>query len=868
MNSTPGRLAILSLVIGSALCFTGPAWGAVTSSVVDGKLTIASDAADSISVDCVIDTVKVNGFDPTTGSALCNTITSISIAGGPGGNSISLQSVDPAPFTALVEIAVAAGGGPDFVIGSPLADVIDGGMDNDTLYGDVVFGPVGGADTLSGGSGDDFVDAGPGADDVDGGPGLDRLIVRGTSGDDTIEVRSGEVDVNGVTDDFVGTEVVIGYGLDGQDSLDASASTTVVNLFGGLGPDTVVGGNGADLVSGDDFGGDGAADIVAGGPGNDTVYGGPGNDDLDGGAGNDVVHGDNPTGASGGADDLDGGTGDDTLTGGPGTDSLGGGAGRDTVSVTGTSANDAIVLGDSATQLNGESDTHADVETLTASGGDGDDVLDASALNAFQAFLNGGPGADHLYGGAREDSLNGDDWFGDGGADVVYGGGGSDWVLGGPGGDDVYGEGGNDFLYGDTYAMDVGGADRLFGGDGDDTLDGGPGSDQADGGGGTDGLNIQGTAGPDLITLGDATAARGGDTDTFALVESVFVSGWEGNDELDASDRTTRARLSGGAGNDKLYGGTGDDVLLGDDWGGTGVEGDDLVEGGDGEDLIDAGPGDDQVDGGAGFDQLSFDGSPEDDLLDPSDGSLETVEQTDAFSSIERFWLRGGDGDDTIVGLAGDDFLSGDAGADILRGGANDDIIQTDGYGSDSADGDDDQAFGGDGADQFYVARGTDSLDGENGPDEYEIDLDADPLSAAIADSGGSGGDIVRVLDCAGVTATATEASKGSSRVTYSGVEHYPCGATAPPPPPEPAPPAPPPAPPSPPPAPPAPPPAPSPKPKAVKKFAVCHNGRTKKLTKKQLVALRKQIAKSKKRPKPKLTMGACKKKKKKAKRR
>jgi hypothetical protein len=82
----------------------------------------------------------------------------------------------------------------------------------------------------------------------------------------------------------------------------------------------------------------------------------------------------------------------------------------------------------------------------------------------------------------------------------------------------------------------------------------------------------------------------------------------------------------------------------------------------------------------------------------------------------------------------------------------------------------------------------------------------------------------------------------------------------APPPPPTP-PPTPPPAPPPPPP--PPPPPAPKPKPKPAKKYTVCHNGRTRKLTKTQLAALRKQIAKSKKRPKPKLTMGACKKRKK-----
>jgi Carboxypeptidase regulatory-like domain len=70
-----------------------------------------------------------------------------------------------------------------------------------------------------------------------------------------------------------------------------------------------------------------------------------------------------------------------------------------------------------------------------------------------------------------------------------------------------------------------------------------------------------------------------------------------------------------------------------------------------------------------------------------------------------------------------------------------------------------------------------------------------------------------------------------------------------------------------PPPAAPSPPPAPKPKPKAkvVKKFTVCHNGRTKKVTKKQLQALRKQVAKANKKKKAAkkatIKMGACKKK-------
>lgn len=97
--------------------------------------------------------------------------------------------------------------------------------------------------------------------------------------------------------------------------------------------------------------------------------------------------------------------------------------------------------------------------------------------------------------------------------------------------------------------------------------------------------------------------------------------------------------------------------------------------------------------------------------------------------------------------------------------------------------------------------------------------------------------------------------------------------ATTPPPAPQPQPPAPQPQPPAPPPPPPPPPavqppaPKPKPKPKAKpKKLTICHNGRTKKVTKKQLQALRKKAAKAKKGAKPKITMGACKKKPKKKK--
>ena len=798
------RIAAFGCAV-AAWCVSSPAWGAVTSSVVDGQLSVVSDAADAISVSCVSDAVKVNGSDPGTGPAACGSITSISVTGGPGANSISLPEVDAARFPSLVSVGVAGGAGNDSVFGSALVDVIDGGADNDSLYGESPFATTGGGDTMLGGSGDDLLEGGPGADTFNGGTGRDNALVRGTPGDDTILVRSAEVEVNGETDTFTAIEVVSANGFGGQDLLDASASTAVVNLFGGPGPDTVRGGSGADSLYGDDFGTDGDVDVVAGGPGNDSLGGGPGNDDLDGGDGADSLNGDGF--GTTGDDDLSGGSGDDNLDGGPGSDTLAGGTGRDVVFVTGTAENDAIVLTDSTTGLNSTTDTHTAVEALTASGGAGDDVLDASALIVLSASLYGGPGADDLFGGVGADMLIGDDWMGEGGADELHGGAGNDSFMGGPGNDDLYGGGGDDFLQGDMYLAPEGGTDRMFGGDGDDSLDGGLGDDEADGGPGTDVLSVVGTTGADTIDVRDTEVSVGVDTDRFTLVENVVVNGGEGNDLLDASERTTPARLFGGAGNDKILGGSGDDVLVGDDWG---TEGDDILDGGGGEDQLDPGAGDDDVGGGAGVDLLNFEGRPGDDVVDPSAGNLQTVEQTDVFSSIERFSLYGDDGDDTILGLTGDDYLSGGAGADVLRGGAGDDEIWTDGYGSGAAEGDDDEVYGGEGADQIYAERGVDTLDGQDGPDEYEVDLKGlPPLEAAIADSGVSGADLVRVSDCAGVTATATEAFTGHSRVTYSGVEHYPCGATAPPSPPPPSPPPPPP-PPSPPP-PPAPPPAPPP---------------------------------------------------------
>lgn len=88
--------------------------------------------------------------------------------------------------------------------------------------------------------------------------------------------------------------------------------TSVENITGGSGNDTIAGST--------------AVNVLTGGNGNDSITGGDGADKLLGGSGNDVMNG----GLA--ADRLHGSSGNDTLTGSDGNDTLIGGTGVDTFS--------------------------------------------------------------------------------------------------------------------------------------------------------------------------------------------------------------------------------------------------------------------------------------------------------------------------------------------------------------------------------------------------------------------------------------------------------------------------------------------------------------------------------------------------------
>ena len=512
----------------------------------------------------------------------------------------------------------------------------------------------------------------------------------------------------------------------GNDTIDASASTLPLVIFGGAGDDTISGGTARDIIFGDNGQVDyrdsvgtlitrlgldlstrnvlqpGQAetsqvdvpfmqtDGIARGPslaatrdaasgGNDTIVGNIGNDIIFGGAGNDFIgfdSGGTPLGAEAGSDIIIGDNGNVLF------DSAGAGI------VQQAQATDPTVAGDD-----------------TIHGGQGDDLI------------FGGAGNDSLFGDSGNDKIVGDNGSAQfdasgqlmsiqtddpsaGGADTIHGGNGGDVILGGAGGDNVSGDTGNDFILGDDglvqFAADGlvtsiqttdfadGGGDTIYGGDGDDLVIGGSAGDSLHGDNGA-----TATGGNDVL-IGDQGQASFADglpieivsTDTATADGGVDTIHGDGGDDI----------IIGGADGDLLYGDDGQDILLGDagqiqylgaivtmiQTTDSNLGGNDTVSGGEGNDVILGGAGDDDLSGNAG-----------DDVILGDDGRCDYGLTSDAIENradISQVALSGTAGVlDRIVSTdtndGGDDTIYGNGGNDILLGGTGDDTV----YGDDGA---------------------------------------------------------------------------------------------------------------------------------------------------------------------------------------
>src|SRR5579871_4564757 len=285
-------------------------------------------------------------------------------------------------------------------------------------------------------------------------PGSGVLTEFGDNTDDAIVTSrdaAGQIFVNGAaatggTATVANTSVIEVFGQAGNDTItldEANGALPGAILDGGAGNDVITGGSGDDLLFGDAGNdillGKGGDDMLFGGDGNDTLIGGTGNDQMFGGSGNDRMIW-NP---GEGTDLMEGGDGDDTAE-------VNGGNGAETFTI---QANGSRVRFDRVSPAPFSLDIGT-TEHLVLHANGGDDVITAGngLAGLIQLTLDGGAGNDRITGGDGNDTLIGGD-----GDDVVIGGRGSDTAQLGNGND--------------TFVWNPGdGSDKVDGGDGFDTL--------------------------------------------------------------------------------------------------------------------------------------------------------------------------------------------------------------------------------------------------------------------------------------------------------------------------------------------------------------------------------------------------------------
>lgn len=550
----------------------------------------------------------------------------------------------------------------------------------------------------------------------------DAYLLTGNGGADefTDNTSQGTILVN-YTEERWSHNIVDGnapYGTDGEFSVIINTSNAEVDIGGGV---TLQGGEARDtwgdidtlegirafgLTDGNDqyYGGDAGSFVDAHG-GNDTLIGGSGRDKLMGGSGNDSI-----TGGDDARDELQGGDGNDTLIAGNGEDrgpnesrdgsGLRGGAGDD--SVVGGIGSDYIVIGSSGpngdtvdggggndflTFDDNRSGNRIDVifsgeaaGTITGifddHGGDPDELV--NVVFDEVARFRGTNGADTFtanFGARYDNDPIGDNYqqartiYVDEGDNNDQNNGRVVYTLTGNAGADTFTDN-SGFAYGATlidyreekwshpeYDQDND-PQRQYGDDAGENgvivnLSGSTQSGVATGHaldsfGNTD--TITGVHGFKLTETGDkfygddAGYFVEGDAGNDTMVSgagSDHLRGDDGNDYLDLGNGV-RNEAEGGDGNDTLIGGTGRDNLRGDD-------GDDSITGGsDNRDDLDGGRGNDTLIAGTGVDQGDW---------------------------IEGSWLKGGSGNDSMVGNNGGDYFVGGGGNDTITGAAGQDMI-------------------------------------------------------------------------------------------------------------------------------------------------------------------------------------------------
>ncbi|MGB7412732.1 MAG: calcium-binding protein, partial [Thermosynechococcaceae cyanobacterium] len=405
-----------------------------------GPFTLTVDTSEAFDVE------GKGGNDSFTVGDLANTaVRQVNFSGGNGNDTLDASG-------SSTPINADGGNGNDSLTGSSASDTLNGGNGNDFIQGEK------GNDTMIGGAGNDTLawDDGDGSDRISGGLGYDVVEVDGAvaAGDEFVLKQQGtqaifdRVNLGPFKLTIDSSEAFDVEGKGGNDSFTVGdlAHTAVrqVNFSGGNGNDTLDASGSSTPINAD------------GGNGNDSLTGSSANDTLNGGNGNDFIQGEK------GDDRMIGGNGNDLLVwdDGDGSDRISGGQGQDTVGVKGSvSQGDEFTLNQKGSQaifdrvnLGPFKLTVDTSETFAVQGDVGNDSFDVNNLSNTAVTLvqfSGGQGNDLLNGLDTHTSLFGN---GDSGNDTLLGGSANDTLIGGAGNDDLNGLGGNDTLTGGAGA--------------------------------------------------------------------------------------------------------------------------------------------------------------------------------------------------------------------------------------------------------------------------------------------------------------------------------------------------------------------------------------------------------------------------------
>jgi Ca2+-binding RTX toxin-like protein len=494
--------------------------------------------------------------------------------------------------TSAVVEEVFAGEGDDVVNANPNVKIVDGGMGNDVIYGDL---PEAEAPVTA-----------PVYQPAQRAPRPAGAMMSITEK----ECKAG----------------VSCYGGDGSQKLIGSSGND--KIFGQRGNDILEGNSGSDQL----FGGVGDESLISGGGGNDLLSGGLGTDTLNGNQESDLIRGDGTI---------------DTIedTGPSGTDTLSFATGvtpgfHGAVSVTGfPSDSDSAERGVQILLDGSTCESHQACNNDARYGGG----LDNISVSGFENVI-GSPFADEIVGSNGANRIDGG-----GGADVIRGRGGNDEIYGGADGDFLTGEEGTDTVYGQSGADNCvaettsecsGTAENVSPRDASRISVGFMVTKNIPEALSWVGLYLTGSSGVDRVkvkytaeavtftTEGESApfdtsedAAAGCTYETAKVVcalseslDSITLAGMAGNDTLtlEGFPELTTPVLLGGEGNDVLTAGNGTEDVLIDGNG----NGEDTLNSGNYDDALINNEGKDKLEGGQGNDLLLSVSVCDDDTLD------------------------------------------------------------------------------------------------------------------------------------------------------------------------------------------------------------------------------------------------------------